>query len=317
MDPEMSVTTRLPVRPHAYWAVLGLTLASLACYDSSGPFTDHPAVAAAVTSATADPNDLINQVKAQILRLVAAGALNPGQANSLTKKLDQVASLNAQGNDVDARTVLQNFIDQVNNLAASGRWLTPAQAAVLTDAAQTLWASLGPNITSFAMSDGSVCKVILVGNSITLVPVFSGGSGSIDQGIGPGSSGVPIAGFPPFSKGRADQPSAYTLTVASAGGSVVTATVNVFVLLQPVEVVPPQIVSFEVAPATISAGSSATLLAEFAGGVGTIDQGVGPVTSGVGVSVSPTVTTFYTLTVKAGFCSKAFAISNPIELVVN
>ena len=61
--------------------------------------------------------------------------------------------------------------------------------------------------------------------------------------------------------------------------------------------VPPTISSFTAAPTSINNGTGASLTAVFGGGAGTIDHGVGTVTSGNPVGVVPTTTTTYTLTV--------------------
>src|SRR5207245_2854733 len=55
--------------------------------------------------------------------------------------------------------------------------------------------------------------------------------------------------------------------------------------------------SFAAAPASITAGQTATLAASFSNGIGIVDQGIGPVLSGSSIIVSPSSTTIYTLTV--------------------
>jgi hypothetical protein len=60
---------------------------------------------------------------------------------------------------------------------------------------------------------------------------------------------------------------------------------------------PPAISSFTASPASITAGSSASLTGVFSNGTGVITPGNTTVTSGTAVSVSPTTTTTYTLTV--------------------
>jgi len=62
----------------------------------------------------------------------------------------------------------------------------------------------------------------------------------------------------------------------------------------------PSITSFAAAKSPITAGTGTTLSATFTGGSGVVDQGVGSVTSGIPVSVSPRVDTTYTLTVTHG-----------------
>jgi hypothetical protein len=60
---------------------------------------------------------------------------------------------------------------------------------------------------------------------------------------------------------------------------------------------PPAISSFAASPATIEVGSSSSLTAVFSGGTGVITPGNLAVTSGTPVTVSPTATATYTLTV--------------------
>lgn len=59
----------------------------------------------------------------------------------------------------------------------------------------------------------------------------------------------------------------------------------------------PSITTFAASPASITAGASTRLTGTFAYGSGVITPGELPATSGVGVSVSPVVTTTYLLTV--------------------
>ncbi len=59
----------------------------------------------------------------------------------------------------------------------------------------------------------------------------------------------------------------------------------------------PTISVFTAAQATVTMGAGTTLLAVFSNGTGTIDQGVGTISSGATVAVTPTATTTYTLTV--------------------
>jgi hypothetical protein len=147
--------------------------------------------------------------------------------------------------------------------------LTPAAAAT------------PPTITSFTAAATS----ITAGTSTTLTAVFSNGTGSIDNGVGSVTSAMPVTVSPAAT-------TTYTLTV-TGGGTTVTqkATVTVGATVQP-----PTISSFGPAAATITAGNSTTLTAVFSGGTGTIG-GVGTVTSGTPVSVTPSATTTYTLTV--------------------
>ncbi len=59
----------------------------------------------------------------------------------------------------------------------------------------------------------------------------------------------------------------------------------------------PTIVTFTPATSHVTPGGSTVLIANFLGGTATVDQGIGPVTSGAPIPISPTQTTTYTLTV--------------------
>ncbi len=60
---------------------------------------------------------------------------------------------------------------------------------------------------------------------------------------------------------------------------------------------PPSITSFAASPGAVPTGTTSTLTGVFANGTGVITPGNLPATSGAGVTVSPTTTTIYTLTV--------------------
>jgi hypothetical protein len=142
-----------------------------------------------------------------------------------------------------------------------------------------------PVIGSFTATPAAVTA----GKSSTLQWSVTGAAAiSIDQGIGT-VTGTGSKSVTP------SQTTTYTLTAQNAGGGMVTAQAKV-------TVVPlPTIDSFTASPATISAGSSATLLAIFHdGSAASISRGVGNVTSGSGASTGPLTTPAsytYTLTV--------------------
>ncbi len=69
----------------------------------------------------------------------------------------------------------------------------------------------------------------------------------------------------------------------------------------------PLIYDFHPGRANVNPGTSTLLLANFVGGTATIDQGIGAVTSGVPVPVSPSTTTVYQLTVKGATGDPAVA----------
>lgn len=59
----------------------------------------------------------------------------------------------------------------------------------------------------------------------------------------------------------------------------------------------PTIVTFTPATSHLNPGGSTVLVANFLGGTASVDQGIGPVTSGVPIPINPAQTTTYTLTV--------------------
>jgi hypothetical protein len=159
--------------------------------------------------------------------------------------------------------------------------VTPAVGAAVT---QTVQVSVdpAPAITSFTASPAT----IEAGSSSNLTAVFTGGTGMISSSGGSFAvtSGVAVSVSPTTT-------TTYTLTVTPPIGTAITQPVTVTV--DPV----PVITSFTASPATVAAGSSSSLTAVFTGGTGIITPGNLPATSGVAVSVSPTATTTYTLTV--------------------
>jgi hypothetical protein len=140
--------------------------------------------------------------------------------------------------------------------------------------------TLPASISSFTAS----AATISVGASTNLTGVFANGSGVITPGNLPVTSGVDVVVSPAAT-------TTYTLTVTPSSGSAVTATTSVTV--DPL----PTIASFVAAPLTINAGQSATLTATFANGTGIITPGNVTATSGTAVTVTPSATTDYTLTV--------------------
>jgi len=137
-----------------------------------------------------------------------------------------------------------------------------------------------PSISSFAASPAA----IEAGTSASLTAVFANGTGVITPGSVAVASGTPVSVSPSAT-------TSYTLTVTPSSGSSITATTTVTVTPAPV------ITSFVASPASIASGASSSLTAVFSGGAGVITPGNLAVTSGTAVSVSPTTTTTYTLTV--------------------
>ena len=138
-----------------------------------------------------------------------------------------------------------------------------------------------PSITSFAASPATIES----GSSSSLTAVFSGGSGVITPGSIAVTSGTPVSVTPTTTTN-------YTLTVTPTGSGT-SATKQTTVTVDPV----PLISGFSTYPATVAAGNSVNLTANFTGGTGAITPGNITVTSGTAISVIPTATTTYTLTV--------------------
>jgi Tol biopolymer transport system component len=95
-----------------------------------------------VPTAPPPPDEIVELVGGAVGDLVDQGALNPGEANSLTVKLDAVTRRVIQGKVTSAVNLLGAFINQLHALVNSGR-LSAADAQVLIDAAQEAIAQLG------------------------------------------------------------------------------------------------------------------------------------------------------------------------------
>jgi hypothetical protein len=133
-------------------------------------------------------------------------------------------------------------------------------------------------------SFGASPATITAGGSSSLTGIFSYGTGVITPGNLSVTSGTAVSVSPAAT-------TTYTLTVTGSSGAPVTQTVTVTVIPAP------SITSFTANPATITAGQSSNLTGVFTNGTGIITPGNLGATSGTAVSVSPTVTTTYTLTV--------------------
>jgi hypothetical protein len=149
-----------------------------------------------------------------------------------------------------------------------------------TSTATVTYNAGAPAISSFTANP----TTIAAGSSSSLTADFTNGTGVITPGNIAVTSGTPVSVSPAST-------TTYTLTVTPTSGTPVTGTTTVTV--DPA----PMITSFGASPATIALGTSASLTAVFANGTGVITPGNVTVTSGTAVSVSPTTTTIYTLTV--------------------
>ncbi len=133
-------------------------------------------------------------------------------------------------------------------------------------------------------------SIVSDGDTVTLVPVFSGGTGVIDQGVGAVTSGQAVTVTP-----TPGATTAYTLTVTNGAGVAVTATAAVTSYPLPV------ITSFTSSASIVTNGTAVDLAFVFANGTGQLSDGVTSqaVSSGVSLSVTPPddATTTYTLVV--------------------
>lgn len=88
------------------------------------------------------PQDLATALGDQVQTLLSAGSINPGQANSLTAKLQQIVNALNQGKTHAACNQLNAFINEVTSLIGNGV-LTSAEGQPLIDAAVNIERLLG------------------------------------------------------------------------------------------------------------------------------------------------------------------------------
>lgn len=138
-----------------------------------------------------------------------------------------------------------------------------------------------PTITSFTAARSPVTA----GTGTMLTAVFSGGTGTVGNGVGAISSGVPV------STGNLGASTIFLLTVTNAAGATATSTLTVSV------VAAPEITEFSASKNLVSTRGPTMLSYIFSGGAGSIDQNIGDVASGETREVNPETTTTYTLTV--------------------
>jgi len=138
----------------------------------------------------------------------------------------------------------------------------------------------------------AVSPIITAGGATRLTANFQNGMGVITPGNIPFPLGGSVSVNPPDT-------TEYTLTVTNSIGE--TATDHVTVTVVP----PPAITSFESGSSSIISGTFTTLTAVFTGGIATMDQGVGEMTSHApAYTGNLTSTTTFTLTVTNAAGSK-------------
>lgn len=166
--------------------------------------------------------------------------------------------------------------------AASTLDASSVDASKGADATTSDAKSSSPTITSFIAAKSTLST----GGTTSLTAIFSGGSGTIDNGVGVVTSGVAVA------TDTLTATTTFTLTVTTADGQTTTQQLTVAV------VAAPTITSFAAAKSPLTMGKATELMATFAGGTGTIDQGIGAITSGLGVATGAlSASTTFTLTV--------------------
>jgi fibronectin type 3 domain-containing protein len=125
----------------------------------------------------------------------------------------------------------------------------------------------------------------MAGGSASLTAVFAHGTGVITPGNLAVTSGTAVSVSPSVT-------TTYVLVVTSTDGSTAASSATVTVTL-----IAPSITSFTASPTSIAAGGSSKLTPIFTNGTGVITPGNIAATSGTVITVSPTDTTTYTLTV--------------------
>jgi hypothetical protein len=146
-----------------------------------------------------------------------------------------------------------------------------------------------PSISSFTAAKSTITS----GTSTTLTGVFANGSGLVGNGVGAVTSGTAA------STGNLTADTTFVLTVTSSTGQVVSSTAAVHV------VPAPAISAFQAQNAIVTESIGTWLAFTFAGGSGSIDNGIGAVTSGTPVYITPAATTTYTLTVTSAASATA------------
>ncbi len=87
-----------------------------------------------LTQPPASPREQIQQIKVEVDDLITHAALNKGQGNALTTKLDGALAKLDRGNTKAAANQLRAFVNQVQAFRKSKK-LTTSQAQLLIDAA--------------------------------------------------------------------------------------------------------------------------------------------------------------------------------------
>ena len=156
-----------------------------------------------------------------------------------------------------------------NLLAATTYTLTVSNALGQSVTAQLALAVIpAPSITSFSAAR----SILTTGTGTTLSAVFTGGTASVDQGLGA------MPGNGPLATGNLSASTTYTLTVSNTAGSSVQAQCFISA------VAPPAITRFAAVPASLGPGGTSSLVAEYSGGTGIVGPAIGNLGSGAQTS---------------------------------
>ena len=211
----------------------------------------------------------------------------------LTAGQVQTFSASVQGSDDIAVT----WSADTGTVTSTGAYTAPPKAGTATVKATSQADGVSFGTAAVTVFDAPLAQVfqpeqanVTQGQGTNLDITFAGATAKVDPGGIPAVSGTPLAVKPTAT-------TTYTLTVTGDGPTAVeTTTVTV--------VPPPVATSLTAASTTITAGASTTLTAEFTDGNAEIltssdgtSGNLGQVTAGAPVTVTPSATTTYTLTV--------------------
>ncbi len=208
--------------------------------------------------------------------------INSGDSSNLTGVFTGGTGAITAGSTTINGSVTSGTAVSVSPTATTSYTLTVTNAAnTSVTMTATVTVIQAPAITSFTASPAT----ITIGGGISnLTAVFSGGTGFVTPGNITLTSGTAVPVSPTIT-------TTYTLTVSATGQTSAVKTAKVTV------VAAPAITSFMASPTSIASGDSSDLTGVFTGGTGVITPGNLSATSGTAVSISPTSTTTYTLTV--------------------
>lgn len=268
-----------------------------------------------VPGTTASTSTTITVVAAPVATSLTAGAstVTNGSSTTLTPVFSNGTGkigTSAGGNQVTASATSGTTVTVTPaNGATTTYYLTVTNSLESTASTSTsITAVPAPTITSFVSSKSSITN----GNSLTLTPTFSNGTGKIGTTAGgsqvtaSATSGSPITISPTST-------TTYYLTVTNAAGTSVSQ--NLTVTVKPIPTA-----SLVATDHEITAGEEIIITPTYTGSEGgsaTIN-GIGSVTSGIGYYVTPvtTPTTSYTLTVNNGLSDTGSTATSTVEITV-